>query len=109
MNAVTMSDDLLKGGMYRISYLVGEGSHSHTMRSVVRYEGQKISKRWDGSDAVCLLFRLPQGRTLSLVSTQLREIRSTEKNTQGQWILTENRHRQGMMQGYGGLRSGLPA
>jgi hypothetical protein len=77
------------GDMYRISYSVGGNQQRRVTRSVVIFGGQSERRLWGGDTQVCLDFALPQGRTLSLLASQLVDARPAELNDRGQWVLQQ--------------------
>jgi hypothetical protein len=79
--------------MYRISYAVGGLNQRRVTRSVAVYGGQAERRVWGGALAPCLDFALPQGRTLSLLTSQLVDARPAEKNENGQWVLQQTHGR----------------
>ncbi len=89
----TARPDLEEGRAYRIAYRVGDSIRSHVIRSVAIFDGIHEERLWDGSQAACMFFRLPQGRALTLLSDQIIEVRLIEQNAQGQWILHDTRRR----------------
>ena len=80
---------LRSGEMYRISYSVGGSSQRRVTRSVAIYGGQTERRVWSGDVMSCLDFALPQGRTLSLLTSQLVDARPAELNERGQWVLQQ--------------------
>jgi hypothetical protein len=58
-------------------------------RSLAVFEGMSERRRWDGESASCLDFVLPQGRSLSLLPTQLVDVRPAGRNERGQWVLLD--------------------
>ncbi|MGC8460496.1 MAG: hypothetical protein ACP5OR_01440 [Candidatus Dormibacteria bacterium] len=89
----TVRSDLAEGRAYRIAYRVGDSIRSHVIRSVAIFDGIHDERLWDGTQAACFFFRLPQGRALTLVEEQIIEVRLIEQNAQGQWILHDTRRR----------------
>jgi hypothetical protein len=81
---------LSPGSMYRISYSVGGPHQRRVTRSVAVYSGQADRRLWDGEQMLCLEFALPQGRTLSLLASQLVDARPAELNERGQWVLQQS-------------------
>lgn len=75
------------GGAYRIAYTAGSAAVRRVSRSVVVFEGVSERRRWDGDSTPCLDFALPQGRPLSLLTTQLVDVRPAQLNERGQWVL----------------------
>jgi hypothetical protein len=73
--------------MYRVAYVVGGAESRRVSRSLAVFEGVSERRRWDGESALCLDFVLPHGRTLSLLSTQLVDVRPAGLNERGQWVL----------------------
>jgi hypothetical protein len=56
---------------------------------VAIYGGQTERRVWSGDVMSCLDFALPQGRTLSLLTSQLVDARPAELNERGQWVLQQ--------------------
>jgi hypothetical protein len=81
---------LQPGAMYRISYSVGGSQQRRVTRSVAVYSGQVERRVWDGELIPCLDFALPQGRTLSLLASQLVDARPAVLNERGQWVLSRS-------------------
>lgn len=77
------------GAMYRISYSVGGPTQRRVTRSVAVYGGPTERRVWGGALVPCLDFALPQGRTLSLLASQLVDARPAEMNEHGQWVLQQ--------------------
>jgi hypothetical protein len=73
--------------MYRVAYVVGGVESRRVSRSLAVFEGVSERRRWDGESAFCLDFVLPHGRTLSLLGTQLIDVRPAGLNDRGQWVL----------------------
>ena len=80
---------LQPGEMYRIAYAIGGSQQRRVTRSVVVYGGRSERRLWDGETVPCLDFTLPQGRSLSLLSTQLVDARPAAMNERGQWVLQQ--------------------
>jgi hypothetical protein len=78
---------LQPGAMYRISYSVGGPHQRRVTRSIAVYGGEADHRVWDGELMPCLDFALPQGRSLSLLASQLVDARPAEMNERGQWVL----------------------
>jgi hypothetical protein len=78
---------LRPGDMYRVAYVSGGADARRVSRSLVIFEGISERRRWDGETASCLDFALPQGRPLSLLGTQLVDVRPAGLNERGQWVL----------------------
>jgi hypothetical protein len=78
---------LQPGATYRVAYVAGGGESRRVSRSLAVYLGVCERRRWDGEVAACLDFVLPQGRALSLLSSQLVDVRPTGLNDRGQWVL----------------------
>jgi hypothetical protein len=78
---------LRPGEMYRVAYVVGSTEPRRVSRSLVVFEGASWRRRWDGEVASCLDFVLPHGRALSLLGSQLVDVRPAELNEHGQWVL----------------------
>ena len=78
---------LTPGATYRVAYVAGGGESRRVSRSLAVFEGVQERRRWDGESAPCLDFVLPQGRSLSLLSSQLVDVRPTGLNDRGQWVL----------------------
>lgn len=78
---------LTPGATYRVAYVAGGGDSRRVSRSLAVFEGVQERRRWDGETAPCLDFVLPQGRALSLLSSQLVDVRPTGLNDRGQWVL----------------------
>lgn len=78
---------LQEGEAYRIAYIAGGAQVRRVGRSVALYLGMTERRRWDGESAVCLDFVLPQGRPLSMLSSQIVDVRSAALNERGQWVL----------------------
>ena len=96
---------LRSGEMYRISYAVGDAQQRRVTRSIAVYGGQSERRLWGGDLMPCLDFALPQGRTLSLLGSQLIDARLAELNERGQWVLQHpdgHRHRAARRQ-YSGM------
>jgi len=79
--------------MYRISYAVGGPNQRRVTRSVAVFGGHAERRVWGGTLAPCLDFALPQGRTLSLLVSQLVDARPAEMNEHGQWVLQQTQGR----------------
>jgi len=96
---------LRAGEMYRISYAVGGPHQRRVTRSVAIYGGQTERRVWSGDVVPCLDFALPQGRTLSLLTSQLVDARPAELNDRGQWVLQQpdGHHRRAPRRHYSGL------
>ena len=75
------------GEMYRVAYVAGGVEARRVSRSLVVFEGVTERRRWDGEAASCLDFALPQGRALSLLASQLVDVRPAGLNERGQWVL----------------------
>ncbi|MDQ6855912.1 MAG: hypothetical protein M3Z57_02410 [Candidatus Dormibacteraeota bacterium] len=73
--------------MYRVAYVVGGAQSRRVSRSLVVFEGVTERRRWDGEATSCLDFVLPQGRPLSLVASQIVDVRPAGLNERGQWVL----------------------
>ena len=73
--------------MYRVAYVVGGVQSRRVSRSLVVFEGVSERRRWDGEATSCLDFVLPQGRPLSLVASQIVDVRPAGLNERGQWVL----------------------
>lgn len=73
--------------MYRVAYVVGGTETRRVSRSLAIFEGVSEHRRWDGESVLCLDFVLPHGRPLSLLSTQLVDVRPAGLNERGQWVL----------------------
>lgn len=87
------------GEMYRVAYVSGGVHARRVSRSLLVFEGVAERRRWDGESTVCLDFVLPQGRGLSLLGSQLVDVRPAGLNERGQWVLIApevpaRRHRQ---------------
>jgi len=78
------------GVMYRISYAVGLQQHRRVTRSLVVFEGASQRRLWGGQLVGCLDFSRPQGRPLSLLSSQLVDVRPATLNDRGQLVLTDD-------------------
>ena len=78
---------LQPGGMYRVAYMAGGSQARRVCRSLVVFEGVSQRRRWDGEVASCLDFVLPHGRALSLLSSQVVDVRAAGVNERGQWVL----------------------
>ncbi len=78
---------LKTGDMYRVAYVAGGMQSRRVSRSLVVFEGITERRRWDGEAASCLDFVLPQGRPLSLLASQIVEVRPAGLNERGQWVL----------------------
>ncbi|MDQ6716018.1 MAG: hypothetical protein M3Z83_07905 [Actinomycetota bacterium] len=70
-----------------MAYVVGGVQSRRVSRSLVVYEGVCERRRWDGETASCLDFVLPQGRPLSLLASQVVDVRPAGLNERGQWVL----------------------
>ncbi|MGH7722962.1 MAG: hypothetical protein ACRENL_09075 [Candidatus Dormibacteria bacterium] len=73
--------------MYRVAYVVGGAQSRRVSRSLAVFTGISERRRWDGDATSCLDFVLPQGRSLSLLATQLVDVRAAGLNERGQWVL----------------------
>jgi hypothetical protein len=73
--------------MYRVAYVAGGGESRRVSRSLAVFNGESERRRWDGQTVTCLDFVLPQGRPLSLLATQLVDVRPAGLNERGQWVL----------------------
>ncbi|HEY7928182.1 MAG: hypothetical protein ACHQ06_05535 [Candidatus Dormibacteria bacterium] len=78
---------LRAGEMYRVAYVAGGAEARRVSRSLVVFDGVCQRRRWDGEVASCLDFVLPQGRALSLLGSQLIDVRPAGLNERGQWVL----------------------
>jgi hypothetical protein len=78
---------LRPGEMYRVAYVAGGMEARRVSRSLVVFDGVCERRRWDGEVASCLDFALPQGRSLSLLGSQLVDARPAGLNERGQWVL----------------------
>ncbi|MBJ7593482.1 MAG: hypothetical protein JF886_01255 [Candidatus Dormibacteraeota bacterium] len=78
---------LKTGDMYRVAYVAGGVQSRRVSRSLVVFEGITERRRWDGGAASCLDFVLPQGRPLSLLASQIVDVRPAGLNERGQWVL----------------------
>jgi hypothetical protein len=78
---------LRPGEMYRVAYVAGGAEARRVSRSLVVFDGVCQRRRWDGEVASCLDFVLPQGRALSLLGSQLVDVRPAGLNERGQWVL----------------------
>lgn len=78
---------LRTGEMYRVAYTAGGAPVRRVSRTLVVFAGVSSRRRWDGEEASCLDFALPQGRGLSLLASQLVDVRPAELNERGQWVL----------------------
>jgi hypothetical protein len=78
---------LRPGEMYRVAYVAGGAEARRVSRSLVVFDGVCQRRRWDGEAASCLDFVLPQGRALSLLGSQLVDVRPAGLNERGQWVL----------------------
>lgn len=76
------------GEMYRISYALGVSRR--VTRSVVVFGGATERRQWNGEVVACLEFTRPQGRPLSLLSTQLVDARLAVRNDRGQVVLLDD-------------------
>lgn len=79
---------LRPGEMFRVAYIAGGGESRRVSRSLAVFEGICERRRWDGEVAACLDFVLPQGRSLSLLASQLVDVRPAGLNERGQWVLS---------------------
>ena len=77
------------GGMYRISYALGSSRERRVTRSVVVFGGATERRQWNGQVVECLDFSRPQGRPLSILSTQLVDARPAVRNDSGQVVLVD--------------------
>jgi len=75
--------------MYRVAYVAGGMQSRRVSRSLAVFEGMSERRRWDGESASCLDFVLPQGRSLSLLPTQLVYVCPAGRNERGQWVLLD--------------------
>ncbi len=73
--------------MYRVAYVAGGVQSRRVSRSLVVFDGITERRRWDGNAASCLDFVLPQGRPLSLLASQIVDVRPAGLNERGQWVL----------------------
>lgn len=80
---------LRTGEMYRIAYSAGGVRGRRVSRSVVLFQGPSHRRRWDGVTVDCLEFALPQGRGLSLLGSQLVDVRAAGQNERGQWVVRD--------------------
>ncbi len=78
---------LKPGEMYRVAYVVGGAQSRRVSRSLVVFEAVSERRRWDGEAASCVDFVLPQGRPLSLLASQIVDVRPAGLNERGQWVL----------------------
>jgi hypothetical protein len=78
---------LKRSEMYRVAYVAGALQSRRVSRSLVVFEGLSERRRWDGEAASCLDFVLPQGRPLSLLASQIVDVRPAGINERGQWVL----------------------
>ena len=72
---------------YRVAYVIGGVESRRVSRSLAVFEGISERRRWDGRSALCLDFVLPHGRPLSLLPSQVVDVRPTGLNERGQWVL----------------------
>jgi hypothetical protein len=85
---------LRPGEMYRVAYIVGGAQSRRVSRSLAIFEAVTERRRWDGEATSCLDFVLPQGRPLSLLASQIVDVRPAGLNERGQWVLlAEDRSR----------------
>lgn len=80
----------MPGEMYRISYAVGGPHQRRVTRSLVTFGGRSERRQWDGEMVMCLDFSRPQGRPLSLLTTQLVDARQASINEQGHLVLVDD-------------------
>ncbi len=73
--------------MYRVAYVAGGTQARRVSRSLVVFEGVSERRRWNGEATSCLDFVLPQGRPLSLMASQIVDVRPAGLNERGQWVL----------------------
>ncbi len=73
--------------MYRVAYVAGGSQVRRVSRSLVVFEGVSERRRWDGEATSCLDFVLPRGRPLSLLASQIVDVRPAGLNERGQWVL----------------------
>jgi hypothetical protein len=73
--------------MYRVAYVAGGLQSRRVSRSLAVFEAVSERRRWDGELTSCLDFVLPQGRALSLLATQVVDVRPAGMNERGQWVL----------------------
>ncbi len=78
---------LKTGDMYRVAYVAGGVQSRRVSRSLVVFDGITERRRWDGNAASRLDFVLPQGRPLSLLASQIVDVRPAGLNERGQWVL----------------------
>ena len=78
---------LRPGEMYRLSYALGAPQLRRVTRSLAIFDGASLRRQWDGSSVPCLDFVRPQGRPLSLLSSQLVDARPASVNDRGQVVL----------------------
>lgn len=78
---------LKAGEMFRVAYVAGGVQSRRVSRSLVLFEGVTERRRWDGETASCLDFVLPHGRPLSLLASQVVDVRPAALNECGQWVL----------------------
>lgn len=82
-----VESDLKNGKIYRITYSMGGLDQRRVTRSVAMFDGHSERRDWRGDPVACLDFSLPQGRPLSLLASQLIDLRPAEMNERGQWVL----------------------
>jgi hypothetical protein len=70
-----------------VAYVIGGVESRRVSRTLAVFEGISERRRWDGESALCLDFVLPHGRPLSLLPTQVVDVRPTSLNERGQWVL----------------------
>lgn len=75
--------------MYRISYALGSARERRVTRSVVVFGGASERRQWNGQIVTCLDFARPHGRALSILSTQLVDVRPAVRNESGQVVLVD--------------------
>ena len=92
-NGTVLRFALRPGELYRISYVLGSPQLRRVTRSLAVYGGESVRRQWDGSSVPCLDFTRPQGRPISLLSSQLVDARLASLNDRGQVVLVEHPQR----------------
>lgn len=81
---------LAKGECYRVAYAVGSNRSRRLSRSISVFSGVSRKRAWSGALVDCLDFTLPHGREVSLLPSQVIDVRPSTQNERGQWVLQEN-------------------
>jgi hypothetical protein len=78
---------LRPGELYRISYAVGGVQQRRVTRSLAVFVSRSERRQWNGDVVDCLDFSRPQGRPLSLLASQLVDVRPASLDERGRLVL----------------------